>query len=175
MGREGRHTNGFSDQSSFLKVLPSGPDRDQLELLRIKIKYSFFLYIYPSPMFVWRGIHPSLSSSLTPEFELKITEEKCNSHSMPESFTHKRSPRDLLWVRFMSTGEGMGYALPVNIIGWVVGFVSSYIKYCFCVYRISEEANASQKADLQEMDSQALCFIKLCETTEEWPTQDCSF
>lgn len=83
MGREGRHTNGVSDQSSFLKVLPFGPDKDQLELLRIKIK----IYISKSHVCVKR--HSSqFSSSLTPEFELKITKEKCNSHSMPVSFSH---------------------------------------------------------------------------------------
>lgn len=74
-------------------------------------------------------------------------------------------------------GEDMGPALPVNINGWAAGFLVSSIKYCFCVYRTSEEANAGQKADLQEMNLQAVCFIilEICETTDKWPARDCSF
>lgn len=83
VGREGRHTNGFSDQSSFLKVLPFGPDKDQLELLRIKIKF----YIYPSPMFVKRH-----SSQFILILDSWVGAEnywgKYDSHRMPESFSH---------------------------------------------------------------------------------------
>lgn len=128
-------------------VLPFGPDKDQLELLRIKKKKkNTVFHIYPSPMFVWRDSHPSLPSSLVLEFELKTTKEKlfsqyaCKLESLP--------PHDLLWVRCVSVVvKAWGVLYPVNIIGWAVGFIISFIKYCFHVYRICEEANRWSPGD----------------------------
>lgn len=58
--------------------------------------------------------HPSQfgSSSLALVLELKVTKEKCNSHSVPVSFSHCHAV--ISWARCVSGGEGIGGGGAVN-------------------------------------------------------------